>query len=394
MLHSIKTFLKNNCLALLLLLVMFVILNARTLQSITRFPADPGYDYLFFGATDGVQSWFDLDPYVHFGAHFISWLASFSPLKSQSIVLATLVHFVWSVLGVFIFIVLRRDGFSKSVSLLSALSLALCPAASESSLANVGNIKWPLLIFALILVSSNQLKRSPKISCAYLFITGITNPLSVIIFLPLLMNFFSSNKIDRKLFVLPIVGLLVSFVIQAVTVGSSGLGHGRGGAKVLEPWQGMGLFWWSGLISPSLICVVALILQSLFHLHSKSHLIIRVAFVVPALALGSYLYGGIADRYFVAPMVISWIVSIVFINDIAARLNRNYVFVVSGLAFLLFLVPTIKWFNSGWYLNAGPTWSDEVELAKAICSDGGASVHLNIGEISTIELSCSYIRNK
>jgi len=293
-----------------------------------------------------------------------------------------------------IFTVLRREGLSKFVSLLSALSLALCPAASESSLANVGNIKWPLLIFALILVSSNQLKRSSKMSCVYLFLTGITNPLSVILFLPLLMNFFGSDKTERKLFVLPITGLLVSFGIQAATVGSSGLGHGRGGAKVLEPWPGMGLFWWSGLIGPTFICVVALILQSLFRIHSKSHLIIRVAVVVPVLALGSYLYGGIADRYFVAPMVIAWIVSIAFINDIGARLNRNHFIIVSALAFVLFSIPTIKWFNSGWYLNIGPTWSDEVVQAKAICTAGGTSVYLNIGEISSIELPCSYIRNK
>jgi hypothetical protein len=93
-------------------------------------------------------------------------------------------------------------------------------------------------------------------------------------------------------------------------------------------------------------------------------------------------------------MVIAWIVSIAFINDIGARLNRNHFIIVSALAFVLFSIPTIKWFNSGWYLNIGPTWSDEVVQAKAICTAGGTSVYLNIGEISTIELPCSYIRNK
>ena len=356
-----------------------------------RFPADPGYDYLFSGASNGIRSWFDLDPYVHFGAHFLSWLASFAPLENQAILLATLVHFVWSLLAVAIFVVLNREGFSRVVSLLSALSLALCPAASESSIANVGNIKWPLLIFALILVSSNQLKQSPKLSGAYLFLTGITNPLSAILFLPLLMNFFSSNKTDRRSFLLPTMGLLISFCIQAITVGSSALGHGTGGVKVLTPWPGMGLFWWFGLISPTVICIIALLLQSLLHIHSKSHLITRVAVVAPALALGSYLYGGIGDRYFVAPMVISWIVSLVFINDIGALLNRGQFMAVSVVAFLLFLIPTFKWFNSSWYLTAGPTWSEEVEQAKTTCLAGHASVHLNIGDISTTELPCAYI---
>jgi hypothetical protein len=356
-----------------------------------RFPADPGYDYLFSGASNGIRSWFDLDPYVHFGAHFLSWLASFAPLGAQAIVLATLVHLVWSILAVAIFVVLNREGFSGVVSFLSALSLALCPAASESSMANVGNIKWPLLIFALILVSSNQIKQSPKFYCAYIFLTGITNPLSAILFLPLLMNFFSSNKTDRKSFLLPTLGLLISFGIQAITVGSSAIAHGTGGVKILTPWPGMGLFWWFGLISPSFICISALLIRPLLHIHAKSRLVTRIAVVVPALALVSYLYGGIGDRYFVAPMVISWIVALILINDIGALLNRGQFMAISVIAFVIFLIPTFKWFNSSWYLTAGPTWSEEVELAKKTCSAGNTSVQLNIGDISTTELPCAYI---
>jgi len=358
-----------------------------------RFPADPGYDYLFSGASNGIRSWFDLDPYVHFGAHFLSWLASFAPLENQAIALATFVHFTWSLLAVAIFVVLKREGFSRFVSLLSALTLVLCPAASESSLANVGNIKWPLLIFALILVSSNQLQRSPKLSGAYLFLTGITNPLSAILFLPLLMSFFGRDKTDRKSFLLPTVGLLTSFGIQAITVGSAGLGHGTGGVKVLTPWPGMGMFWWFGLISPTIICLSALLVKPLLRVHMKSNLITRVAVVAPVLVLGSYLYGGIGDRYFVAPMVISWIVSLAFVHELGSRLKRGQFIAISVAALLIFLIPTIKWFNSSWYLTAGPTWSEEVELARMNCLSGPTSVQLNIGGISTTELPCAYIKH-
>ena len=385
------TFITRHRLALLLLIANFSILNARTMQSIMRFPADPGYDYLFSGATNGIRSWFDLDPYVHLVAHFLSWLASFASLENQAILLATLVHLVWSLLAVAIFAVLNREGFSRAISLLSALSLALCPAASESSLANVGNIKWPLLIFALILISSNQLKQSPKLSGAYLFLTGITNPLSGILFLPLLMNFYSSNKTDRKSFLLPTMGLLISFCIQAITVGSSGLSSGAAGDKTYTPWPGMGLFWWFGLVTPTIICVGVLILQLVLRFQYKSHLIIRIATVAPFLALGSYIYGGIGDRYFVAPMVISWTVSLVFIEELADRLNRRMSLIMFVAAFLFFLIPSMKWFNSSWYLTAGSTWSDEVKLARANCATGQISVQLNIGDISTIELPCTYV---
>jgi hypothetical protein len=393
MLHTIKAYLKIHRLSLLVLIASFSILNLRTLHSIVRFPADPGYDYLFSGATNGIQSWFDLDPYVHFGAHFLSWLASFAPLENQAIVLATFVHFAWSLLAVAILVVLNREGFSEFVSLLSALTLVLCPAASESSLANVGNIKWPLLIFALILVSSNQLKHSPKLSGAYLFLTGITNPLMAVVFLPLLMNFFGTDKTDRKTFLIPTMGMLTSFGIQAITVGSSGLSRGTGGIKVLAPWPGMGMFWWFGLISPTIICLITLLVNPLIHVHMKSTLITRIAVVAPVLALGSYLYGGIGDRYFVAPMVISWIVSLVLINELGSRLKRSQFMAISVATLLIFLIPTIKWFNSSWYLTAGSTWSEEVNLARIICSSGPNSVQLNIGGISTTELSCAYIKH-
>ncbi len=389
--NRIFIFLRNSRISFLLLLAIFAILNTRTLHSVTRFPADPGYDYVLSGATNGISSWFDLDPYVHFGAHFLSWLASFAPLETQALVLATLVNVLWSVICLAVFVVLNREGFPRFVSILSALALALCPAASESSLANVGNIKWPLLIFALILVSSKHLIRSPKLSCSCIFLIGVTNPLTVILFLPLAMSFISSSKADRKLFMLPALGLLTSFGIQVITVGSSGLSRGAGGVKVLTPWPGMGLFWWFGLVTPTVICVGALFLRSLLRLQSNSHLVTRVAIAAPVLALASHLYGGIGDRYFVAPMVISWIIAIIFISDLGSRLNRGQFLIVAAAALLLFSVPTIKWYNSSWYLTAGPTWSDEVKKAKALCSGGRATVNVKIGDLNNTEIPCVYV---
>jgi hypothetical protein len=189
------------------------------------------------------------------------------------------------------------------------------------------------------------------------------------------------------------VGLLTSFGIQAITVGSSGLGHGTGGVKVLTPWPGMGMFWWFGLISPTIICLSALLVKPLLRVHMKSYLITRVAVVAPVLVLGSYLYGGIGDRYFVAPMVISWIVSLAFVHELGSRLKRGQFIAISVAALLIFLIPTIKWFNSSWYLTAGSTWSEEVELARMNCSSGPTSVQLNIGGISTTELPCAYIKH-
>ena len=155
----------------------------------------------------------------------------------------------------------------------------------------------------------------------------------------------------------------------------------------------MGLFWWFGLISPTVICISALMIRLFLQVRVESHLATSIAVVVPALAIVSYLYGGIGDRYFVAPMVISWIVSLIFIHELGSRLKRGQFIAISVVALLIFLIPTIKWFNSSWYLTAGPTWSEEVELARMNCLSGPTSVQLNIGGISTTELPCAYIKH-
>jgi hypothetical protein len=92
-------------------------------------------------------------------------------------------------------------------------------------------------------------------------------------------------------------------------------------------------------------------------------------------------------------MVISWIVSLVFIHELGSRLKRGQFIAISVVALLIFLIPTIKWFNSSWYLTAGSTWSEEVELARMNCLSGPTSVQLNIGGISTTELPCAYIKH-
>ena len=150
------------------------------------------------------------------------------------------------------------------------------------------------------------------------------------------MYFSGTDKSDRKTFLIPTVGLLTSFRIQAISVGSSGLSRGTGGIKVHAPWAGMGMFWWFGLISPTIICLITLLVNPLIHVHMKSTLITRIAVVAPVLALGSYLYGGIGDRYFVAPIVTSWIVSLVLCIEVGLRLKRSQFMAILVSTLLIF----------------------------------------------------------
>jgi hypothetical protein len=370
----------------------FGILFLRTLNSFEKFPADPGYDYLFLATLKGASSWFELDPYLHFAAHFLSWLASFAPLNNQAIFLSLLVNTVWSLITAVMFSVLRNDGLTPFVALLSALTLPFCPAAAESSLANVGNLKWPMLILALIVASSNQITRSPIPCSQYFLITGLTNPLTSVVFLPLLINYYERNNYDRKKFTLPIVSLLASFLIQAFIVGRSGLTSGSNIDKTYGPWTGMGMFWWGGLIGPSIVSLGVLFIYFRFRSHVSSPLLIRLASSALALAIISYFYGGIADRYFVAPMVISWISVICLISIILQKKTRQIKTLVISIAALLFAIPTVYWFDAMWFLTAGPKWSEQVSTARLTCKEKANSATLRIGD-GSIELPCSYILN-
>jgi hypothetical protein len=370
----------------------FGILFLRTINSFEKFPADPGYDYLLLATLNGASSWFELDPYLHFGAHILSWLASFAPLNNQAIFLSLLVNAVWSLVTAAIFSILRYDGLAPVVALLSALTLPFCPAAAESSLANVGNLKWPMLILALVAASSKQITRSPILLSQYFLITGLTNPLTSIVFLPLLINYNKSNKNDRKKFTLPIVSLLTSFVIQAIIVGRTGLTSGSNIDKTYGPWTGMGVFWWAGLIGPSIVSLGVLFICFGFKSTFSSPLLIRLASSALVLAVISYFYGGIADRYFVAPMVMSWISVICLISIILQKQTIQIKTLVISIAALLFAIPTVYWFNAMWFLTAGPKWSEQVSLAQSTCKEQVGSATLRIGD-GSIELQCSYILN-
>ena len=374
----------------LIFLGSFIVLLMRSRASIQKFPADPGYDYLISAYQEGIFSWFDLEPYVHFVGHFLSWLVLFTPIEMQAFSLSIIVHLCWSLTALGTYVVLKHEGLPMIVSVFSSLSISLCPAAAESSLANVGNVKWQMLIFAIFLGASELITHFPRLTSIYFFLTGLTNPLSILILLPLSLSFYVRTKNQQKKFLAPMLILTFSCLIQILIVGSSGL-SGGGRTKVLLPWPDMGLFWWFGLISPSAICLTVLLVNQIFQFHPTSSIIQRVIVMGPILAIFSYAYGGIADRYFVAPMTISWFAATLLVYDLASRLKSFYRIGLIVSAILLFSIPMVKWFSSSWFLTAGDYWSREVKRAKSECQSGREFAILTIGSESKLKLSCSYI---
>ena len=371
-------------------LAVYSILILRSANSLGRFPADPGYDYIYDANINGIQSWISLDPYVHFGARFLSWSAGLVALENQAVALSLLVHGVWSATAVGIFFVLRHEKVNSWTCYGSALAVALCPAASESTLANVGNVKWALMALALVISSSGAIIRSPRSSALFLFVSGLTNPLLPIVLIPIALQFLNQRNSERKLALIPILGVVTSAIVQVFALGSTTLGRGHS-EKVLQPWPGMGLFWWFGIASPVLICLAYITVYKKFRFESKSLVFFRISISVLLLVVVSYVYGGIADRYFVVPMILSWIIVFDFCIESRNRIMAPLRFVVVLPLLTSFGITAIKWFDSSWYLVGGPSWSSEISKAKRSCELGEDHVVINVGMGNTTDLACADI---
>jgi len=370
------------------------ILLFRTVRALDRFPSDPGYKYVYSSTTDGVASWFELDPYLHFGAHFFSWLASFSPLEYQAFVNSILVHFLWSFCAIGILLALRSERVNKRIAIVCSLLLAISPVAAESSLGNVGNIKWPLLVLAIIVASSSTLVKHPGWWSVYFALTGLTNPILPIVLLPMFIRFGRSPRAEQRRLWLPVLSVLSVFIVQSVLVGLSGLGSGAGGTKVFEPWSGMGVFWWYGLTMPSLLGLSVLVAVPVLRVRPAPTSVLAIATSAPTLAVVTYFYGGIGDRYFVGPLTLAGIASVALATQWMHHIPKLVRFGGIMSVVVVLALPAVKWFGASWYLTNGPSWSSAVETARQACASNLQSVTVPIGAIDSMELPCSYFTNR
>jgi len=370
----------------------FLVLLARSRESMAYLPSDPGYGYIYAASRNGVTALVQGDPYFHLVARLLAWIDLWFPLATQAIVLAVMVHLVWTLSAVTIANVLWTETGSRVISVLAGLLLVTAPHASESSLGKVGNVKWPLLAASLVICSSAEyLSTKSHFIPIFIAATGLTNPLTVLCLVPLAMS-WRSHAQHRK--VILGIGILVA-VLLSTNIVKLGVGNAASGrdSKVTLPWAGMGLFWWSGLVGPILVSGASLLIALILH-KRKPHLcglIIRLSVTVIALQITSYQLGGIADRYFVAPLAISLIgasLCCLVYSQLTSRLFPLAVLALAGAV----VIPSAKWFSSGWYLTSGATWRDGVTIAKITCeSDTSQVAALPVSPDSSEEIDCNYI---
>ena len=113
-----------------------------------------------------------------------------------------------------------------------------------------------------------------------------------------------------------------------------------------------------------------------------------------ALSASSYVLGGIADRYFVAPMTLAWICGLLLLHDLIIVFNKLKIYALA-ISLMFVVVPVAKWFEAGWFLTTGPTWTSEVDRGREICATQLESeIELFVSPNSSAIVECSQLIKK
>jgi hypothetical protein len=147
---------------------------------------------------------------------------------------------------------------------------------------------------------------------------------------------------------------------------------GRGAVRdgITHWWSNPPIFWWFNWLAPIALAIFVAVIAIGVYKFGKSNSTMAVSLAITSFAIGSvsWVQGGIADRYFVVPTVLSWCALVVLFVNVRTFLPK-----LSSLMFLpiamVFAFACFKWFGPSSYLNSGPTWMSEVERLRVVCKE-------------------------
>jgi len=359
------TMLRTRFLApgLFLYLVIAVLRGVRGLDQIA---SDPGYSAIAQRIGNPLQL-IGFQPYLHSDQLMIASIAALAPIGFHGFLATLITHVVWATSGAVICLSLIRLQITHWVSYVAGLILMLCPWAAQSSLGNFGNVRWPILAALVVMVASELIQPKPRVatlltgSC----IAAITNPIAVVVVVPSLVSLLR-RRMDSMRHIVPVAGPVLAVLILNISMNGFG-GHG---AKVMTLWDDSGLFWSSGVFLPPALAITGIVF-SLFFLKLRTsirNLCLMTFTSSLATALLSYQLGGIADRYFVTPAVLSGIGLLVIVNEVTAKHQLRRLLILCSLG-LLAIIPSWKWFSVFPYLSNAPRWSTQVDNARQFCDE-------------------------
>lgn len=366
------------------------LLILRLRGSILRLPADPGY-YIFQGVRqDSIHNLITLETdYIYFLERFVALIVVAFPIELTALVSSLITSLIWVSTAVIVTAITKQTTRSSLLGVGAGLMVVLVPAASESSIGNIGNIKWQVLIALTVVGTSTHLLSTKKYFVwALALIAGFTHLLALIAAIPLLAGSFSLDKNVSKTSRVAFGLISASFICQFLVHYQTGNGLVRG--QITYYWQGIPIFWLFNLVFPLALCggvaFTSIALRRFTAERFPASFLISIAGLL--LGLVSYVMGGIADRYFVAPTVLGWVALLLLFNDIRPKFPKLSLVVLTPIVLVLSL-GAFKWFGPSSYIDSGPTWSSEVERGRIECLNTGvATIDLQM-PVGTTEVPCS-----
>ena len=352
--------------------VYTLLIFARDWKAIDRIGADTGYTYVPDAVRENLWVVFKPFPeYFEISGRAAAEIVALFPIRYHAIASSTVVNLIWVALGLFIYAMVFQESKNQVVSSLSGLVLIVTPHANESSIGNIGMIKFPLTAaVAIAFCSSRAISKHPKLIAIVALVAGLSQPILFVTTLPLLWLARSPDRELRRKVLSLLMVVYGTFAIQVLKVGLSTAIQGRSGSSVKSLWPGMGLFWYSGIFFPTLFALFVITVNTVKPLRNKKFSQIRYFLCAStiSLAVSCFILGGIADRYFVAPMTLAWITGILFLVDFVDIFKKIKILTIA-IAFIFAIVPVVHWFEAGWFLTSGPTWTSEVDRATEFCRD-------------------------
>ena len=369
----------------------------RSWSALGRLPADPGYGHMEDALRNPLSIVFSTrETYLQILPRLIAEFVILFPIEYHAVVTASLVNLMWVACALVIAQVIYSETGDRLLSGLSGSILLLVPAAMESALGNIGNVKWAVTAaVATAYCSASALQRFRRSIITGTIILGLTQPLLVVVCAPLIWQLTRTQSVTRRTAILGLAAIFATFAAQIVVAGLDSASRGWGSARVLAPWPNMGLFWWFGLLSPALGAIVVTVVGTAPALRQSQRRQLWNLLAVNSvlLSVASYLLGGITDRYFVVPMTLTWVAAALLLQEFWVRFGSVGRFIAIAVILTL-LVPTAKWFKAGWYLTSGESWHSQVVAARMECeSTDVRSVRIGVTPVGSHETACELLKD-
>lgn len=367
LLERILTLRQLRSIAIFTFFVSLALLRIR--NSFDRMAPDPGFWFLEQVRENNFLHVFsNQDGFLHVAPRLCFEFVSLFPIQYQAIAGTVGMQFIFGGVAATVFFIIRIETQKFWLSLFGALMVVGVPAAGESTVGNLGSVKWPLtILLVFVLASTKTMLSYTKLSVACAIFVGLSQPYSILLTLPALINRYGSKP--RKSLSRPEWCVVFTGLVQLSVWFISGVTLQKYGEPTYLAWPGMGIFWYSIWITPTLagMCVFLF----LYLLHRKGikgfEFELRLASATVLLAVVAYLQLGIKDSSSVAPQAVSWVALLLTIYRVGGLYGKQIQSFSIAVLLVFVLTATAKWFGASWFLTSGPTWSSEIERTRALC---------------------------